>query len=192
MPTLATYLERKLRRLFPNAQDRRIVSAELHRYGVSASEPEPERVRLAALKLAGRNLQKLRQTIDGAKEDWEDIVNWAERPRATQSQLTNRKLNEVERRKIDEEDGKEWEQWLDTTTSWKPDEFEVGDRVVNPSHADWGVGIVVRAELSSDLTFADGTVWRYHPKSVGQHLAVRFADGRTRTIITSSTPLKRA
>jgi len=63
--------------------------------------------------------------------------------------------------------------------NWKPEEFAVGDRVANPHKADWGVGVVVR-------------IWPYDPKSIGQHLNVRFADGRSRTIITSSTPLKRA
>jgi hypothetical protein len=75
---------------------------------------------------------------------------------------------------------------------WKPEEFAVGDRVLDPSHPDWGVGAVVTAERLSDLTFAEGTVYTYQPKTVGQRLGVRFADGRTRTIISSSTPLNRA
>jgi len=75
---------------------------------------------------------------------------------------------------------------------WKPEEFAVGDRVFAPAHPGWGIGAVVAAERLGDLTFADGTVYTYHPKSVGQCLGVRFADGRTRTIITSSTPLKHA
>lgn len=74
---------------------------------------------------------------------------------------------------------------------WKPEEFSVGDRVVAPSHIDWGVGAVVTAERLSELTLID-QAYTYQPKTVGQRLGVRFADGRTRTIISSSTPLKRA
>lgn len=73
---------------------------------------------------------------------------------------------------------------------WKPEEFAVGDRVAAPSHPDWGVGVVVTAERISDLRFSDGTVVTYRPKTVGQRLGVRFADARTRTIISSSTPLR--
>ena len=74
---------------------------------------------------------------------------------------------------------------------WKPEEFAVGDQVLDPSHPDWGIGAVVTAERLSDLTFLD-QVYTYHPKTIGQRLGVRFADGRTRTIISSGTPLKRA
>ena len=76
--------------------------------------------------------------------------------------------------------------------NWKPEEFAVGDRVINPAHLDWGIGVVVRAERMSDITFADGTAFTYQPKSVGQRLRLRFSNGRTRTIISSSTPLKQA
>lgn len=75
---------------------------------------------------------------------------------------------------------------------WKPEEFAVGDRVTDPSHCDWGIGVVVTAERLGELTFSTGTVWAYHPKTIGQRLGIRFTDGRTRTIITSSTPLRRA
>ena len=74
---------------------------------------------------------------------------------------------------------------------WKPENFAVGDKVIAPSHPDWGVGAVITAERLSDFTLID-QVYTYHPKTLGQRLGVRFADGRTRTIITSSTPLKRA
>ena len=85
---------------------------ELLRYGVSSDEPEPERVRLAILKLAGSDSDKLKQTVEGAKEDWEDIVSWAERPRETRSQRGNHKLHENQMRKIQQEDRDEWDSWL--------------------------------------------------------------------------------
>jgi hypothetical protein len=84
---------------------------ELLRYG-SQNEPEPERARLAVLKLAGSNLDELKKTVDSAKEDWEDVVSWAERPRETRSQRGNHKLHEDQRRKIQQEDRDEWASWL--------------------------------------------------------------------------------
>jgi hypothetical protein len=75
---------------------------------------------------------------------------------------------------------------------WKPEEFALGDRVVDPSHPDWGVGVITGALRMGDMELWDGRVLTYQEKTVGQRLAVRFADGRTRTIISSSTTLKRA
>lgn len=112
MASLATYLDRKLRSLYPDPSKRRIALNELLRYGASAGEPEPERVRLAILKLAGRDLEAVKKTVEGAREDPEDILDWAERPRETRSHLQNRKLHENERRRIDQEDRDEWNNWL--------------------------------------------------------------------------------
>ena len=75
---------------------------------------------------------------------------------------------------------------------WKPEEFAVGDHVTDPSHVEWGVGTVTRAVKMGDMELSDGRVITYQRKALGQSLSIRFADGRTRTIITSSTPLKRA
>lgn len=75
---------------------------------------------------------------------------------------------------------------------WKPEEFVIGDRVVAPSHPDWGVGVITDALRMGDMELWDGRVLTYQEKTVGQRLSVRFDDGRTRTIISSSTTLKRA
>ena len=112
MPALAKSLDRKLRGLYPDASKRRLALNELLRYGASSDEPEPERVRLAILKLAGSNLEELRKTVDGAKEDPEDTVSWAERPREARSRIGNQKLHENQRRKIQQEDQNEWDSWL--------------------------------------------------------------------------------
>jgi hypothetical protein len=112
MPTLATCLDRKLRGLYPNPSRRRAALNELLRYGALSDEPQPERVRLSILKLVGSNLDELKKTVDGAKEDWEDIVSWAERPRETRSQIGNHKLHENQKRKIQQEDRDEWNSWL--------------------------------------------------------------------------------
>lgn len=108
MPTLAEHLDRKLRGLYPDPANRRLALNELLRY----EGTEVERVRLAILKLAGNNLDELMQTVDGAKEDPEDIVSWAERPRATRLRMGNHKLHENQRQKIQTEDRDEWDSWL--------------------------------------------------------------------------------
>jgi hypothetical protein len=79
----------------------------LHRlnfFAMASRHLNPERVRLAILKLAGSDIRELGKRVDGAKEDWEDIINWAERPRTTPYQLMNRKLHNWEARKIEQED----------------------------------------------------------------------------------------
>jgi hypothetical protein len=76
--------------------------------------------------------------------------------------------------------------------SWSPPHFEVGAHVIAPEHSDWGVGEVLDAQLVGELRFKDGPVYQLHPRSPGQRLQVRFADGRTRTVITADTPLKPA
>jgi hypothetical protein len=112
MSALATSIDRKLRGLYPHPSKRRAALNELLRYGISSDEPEPERVRLAILRLAGSDPDELKKTVDGAKEDWEDIVSWAERPRETRCHLGNHKLHENQRRKIQQEDRDEWNSWL--------------------------------------------------------------------------------
>ena len=78
-------------------------------------------------------------------------------------------------------------------SEWKPEEFAVGDRVINPSHPDWGVGVVADALRMGDTELGDGqVVLMSQDGKAGQCLAVRFDDGRTRIIISSSTRLKRA
>jgi hypothetical protein len=75
---------------------------------------------------------------------------------------------------------------------WSPPHFEVGAQVISVEHRDWGVGEVLDAQLIGELRFKDGPNFQLHPRSPGQRLRVRFADGRTRTVITADTPLKLA
>jgi hypothetical protein len=112
MGTPATCLVRKLRILFPDSGKRKQALRELLRYGNTPHEPEPERVRLAILKLSGGDLDELKATVEGAKEDWRDVVSWAERPRQTRLQLGNHKLHVHESQRIEQEDRNEWTQWL--------------------------------------------------------------------------------
>jgi len=78
-------------------------------------------------------------------------------------------------------------------SEWKPEEFVVEDRVINPVHPDWGVGVVADALRMGDMELGDGRVLLMdQQKNAGQCFAVRFDDGRTRIIISSSTRMKRA
>lgn len=76
--------------------------------------------------------------------------------------------------------------------SWSPEHFEIGARVVDPQHPRWGADEVLDAQLVGELRFLDGPTFQPAPRSPGQRLRVRFADGRSRTIITAATPLKPA
>jgi len=74
---------------------------------------------------------------------------------------------------------------------WEPEHFDVGALVVDPTHPKWGTGTVLDAQLIGELRLQNA-VYQLSPRSPGQRLRVRFADGRTRTIITAKTPLKPA
>jgi len=52
----------------------------LARYGSLPHEKEPDRVRVAALKLCQGSLAKLEELINHARRDYRDILAWAEYP----------------------------------------------------------------------------------------------------------------
>ena len=52
----------------------------LETYGVESHERERERVQLALVKLSGGSEEKLREYVAVAKEDYRDILLWADSP----------------------------------------------------------------------------------------------------------------
>ena len=52
----------------------------LDAYGIEPHERERERVQLAVLKLADGNEDKLRQFVAVAKQDYRDVLFWADNP----------------------------------------------------------------------------------------------------------------
>jgi hypothetical protein len=52
----------------------------LETYGVESYERERERVQLALVKLSGGSEEKLRECVTVAKEDYRDILAWADSP----------------------------------------------------------------------------------------------------------------
>ena len=59
-------------------RDAATVLALLDRYGTRRSEPEQERVQLAVLKLSGGDIERLRHGLDVARQDYRDVLYWAE------------------------------------------------------------------------------------------------------------------
>ena len=107
--TLKTLLERKLEIMFPDDFTRRRVHKILRDYGREAHEREPGRVRLAILKLAGAELRSVEQYTGYAREDYRNILAWAEYPRQAQQWVmpdTDAKQEMIEADKA------EYEHWL--------------------------------------------------------------------------------
>jgi hypothetical protein len=106
---LKKILTRKLRALFPEEQQRAEVLATLEAYGVEKHEQEPDRVRLAVLKLSGGDLKQIKRYTEFAKQDFRDILTWAEYPRQSKKWSMPDGPN---KRKLVEADRAEYEDWL--------------------------------------------------------------------------------
>lgn len=102
-------LSQKLAVMFPNDKHKDQARKILSEYGTEPSEPEPDRVRLAILKLAGANIDCLKETTTGAKRDFRDILAWAEYP----NQTIARSLPDGHKKeKLIQIDLKQYEDWL--------------------------------------------------------------------------------
>ena len=84
----------------------------LNEYGTEKWHREPTRVQLAALKVANGSVQKLRASIDSAKRDYRDTLAAAEYPAYFKIGFRVRELPEKERRRIIDEDWRQYEEWL--------------------------------------------------------------------------------
>ena len=107
--TMKTLLECKLAVMFPDDFIRRRVRKILQDYGRAIHEHEPERVRLAILKLAGPELRSVEKYTGYAREDYRTILAWAEYPRQAQQWV----MPEAdEKQKMIEADLAEYQDWL--------------------------------------------------------------------------------
>ena len=104
-------LTRKLRSLFPDEKKRNEVKAVLDTYGTEAYEKEPLRVRLAILKLSDSDPDEIKRTTDFAKQDYRDILSWAEYPRQSKKWSMP---DGPKKKKLIEADRTEYEDWLRT------------------------------------------------------------------------------
>ena len=76
----ADQVRRKIAQVFPD-RDPDAVLAVLTRYGTEKHEQEPDRVRLAILKLCDEeDAPDLERMVECAKQDFRDILTWAEYP----------------------------------------------------------------------------------------------------------------
>jgi len=110
----ATWLERKLLVLFPESERRAEAQAILATYGSASHEREPARVRLAVLKLSGPDIVELRANVTLARQDYRDILAWAEYPHQTRAPTW--RLPAVERRELVARDRAEYLAWLECKT----------------------------------------------------------------------------
>lgn len=107
--TLKTLLERKLEIMFPDDFTRRRVRKILGDYGRHAHERESERVRLAILKLAGAELRSVEKYTGYARDDYRNILAWAEYPRQAREWVMP---DPDKKQKMIEADLSEYENWL--------------------------------------------------------------------------------
>ena len=110
MNALAEHLDRKLRELFPQPADRAEATKALRAYGSEAHERERERVQLAALKLAGADLEKLHAQMAIAKCDYRDVLAAAEYP--AQLAAPCERLLDAEQKRLVEADRQQYLAWL--------------------------------------------------------------------------------
>lgn len=104
-------LARKLNTLFPDKSCREQAAAILSRYGEQPNERERFRVQLAVLKLAGDDLEKIAAYTTRAKEDYRDVLAWAEYP----MQSKHWSIPEgPEKDRLRQADRDAYQTWLDT------------------------------------------------------------------------------
>lgn len=97
----------KIKQTFPNEETEKIFSIlnNLH-------ELNRERTQLAVLKLSAGNLEKLSQALEVAKNDWRDVLAWAEYPEEMQNPTWKMDAGEV--KKIRERDRQQYLDWLNS------------------------------------------------------------------------------
>jgi hypothetical protein len=108
----AADVERIVQRDFPPEQVAAVLAA-LDEYGTQIGDGGVDRVRLAVLKLADRDLQKVRGWLEQAKSDYRDVLLAAEHPRYGKKWNPKKCATEGEwRQKMVDSDREQYERWL--------------------------------------------------------------------------------
>lgn len=102
-------LARKLNALYPEASQHDKAVQILAEYGKGRHDKEPERVRLAILKLSGADLGKLEHNTTRAKQDYRDVLAWAEYPGQSKNWSI---MKGPQKEKLKKADLDEYEAWL--------------------------------------------------------------------------------
>jgi len=109
-------LSRKLQTLWPDPEDRARAAEILADYGRASHEGEPGRVRLAILRLADHDLQRLAEVRVLAATDYRDVLMMAEYPEESAlPPVFGRPLTRDERRALRDaraRDRRAYEVWL--------------------------------------------------------------------------------
>ncbi len=109
-PTLDIVMA-KIRKVFPSRAEYEIL-AQLQTYGTEPHENEPYRVYLAILKLCEEDrLTDPASYIKTAKQDYRDVLYWAEYPNEARSPTLGEKDPE-KIRKVKKLDREQYENWL--------------------------------------------------------------------------------
>lgn len=103
-------VERVVCREFPGEVE--AAMAMLLEYGAETWQPEPDRVRLAVLKLADRDLGQLRYHVDMAKRDYRDVLAFAEYPEYMARVPPSGKAPDSRERAVIERDWTQYHAWL--------------------------------------------------------------------------------
>ncbi len=102
----------KIKETFPQEHPEDVL-AILDLYGVESHERECERVQLAILKLSNSNVDELLSNIEVAKQDYRDILAYAEYPHELgRSANEMQRINTDESQSIPERDRQQYEKWL--------------------------------------------------------------------------------
>src|SRR5262245_14636562 len=105
----AADVERVVRRDYPPERCGDVL-AMLDEYG--AEEREVDRVRLAVLKLANKDLAQLRSWLERAKTDYREVLGPAEYPLYGKKWGRMDRMSEEEQQKIIDADWAQYERWL--------------------------------------------------------------------------------
>ena len=105
-------VERIVRRDFADEHVAHVL-ATLGEYGHESWHLEPARVRLAVLKLASRDLKKVRDGIEQAKSDFRDVLGPAEYPLYTKKLFRIDKMPDEAHNQIVQSDWEQYERWLE-------------------------------------------------------------------------------
>ena len=113
--TLADDVVRKIELIWSAAQDRQRARELLATYGLEDHERERDRVHLAILKLSEGSTDKLHEIVQAAKNDYRDVLMWAEYPEEGQALWSLRsRLSVGEQERLAEiraRDRKQYEEW---------------------------------------------------------------------------------
>lgn len=104
----AADVERIVEREFPGSADHAL--SLLQQYGKAEWHREIDRVRLACVKLAKGDLQKLTQAINTATSDYRDVLAWAEYPAYMRTD-PNPSREAAEKERAIKADWKQYENW---------------------------------------------------------------------------------